>query len=382
MAHKNLENIPADAEDFDPWEQMPHTGHGQTRPGVPGPAEAVGRSSPELIPRQEPGQHRQGQEKRIARRPEGPAHERDPSLKATLKRTATEFREDNGPDTAAALTYYGVLALFPALIALISVVGLVADPRTVTENLTSMVRTLGPTTAVDTLRGPIQSVTAGRGEAGLLLLAGIAAALWSASGYIGAFMRASNVIYEVEEGRPFLKLRPLQLLVTLIQVLLLALVAVCLVVSGPLAHAVGHALGMDSAAVLAWQIAKWPVMAGVVLLTVGLLYYAAPNAKLRGFGSVLPGALVALVVWALASGLFGAYAANFGSYNKTYGTLGGVIGFLVWMWLTNLAVLIGAQFNAERERSREIAEGRPGAERELQIPMREEPKPDRRSRTG
>jgi membrane protein len=384
------------ADEIDPWETMNlgdvvhHQGRSpdaaRFRPeptgGAAPPGDTDGPPSQEMIPRQERGDVGEDHEKRIARRPEGPAHERDPGLKATLKRTATEFREDNGTDTAAALTYYGVLSLFPGVIALVSIVGLFADPRTITDDLTSMVRTLGPPSAVDALRGPIQSVAAGRGRAGVLLAVGIVSALWSASGYIGAFSRASNVIYEVEEGRSFRKLRPMQLLVSLIQVLLLAVVAVSLMISGPLARAAGSALGMGSTAVLAWQVAKWPVMAAVVLLLLALLYYAAPNAKLRGWRSVLPGALLALVVWVLASAIFAGYVTNFGSYNKTYGALGGVIMFLVWIWLSNLAVLFGAQFNAERERSREIAEGTPGAERELQIPMREEPEPDKRSRTA
>ena len=215
-----------------------------------------------------------------------------------------------------------------------------------------------------------------------MLIVGIAAALWTASGYVGAFMRASNVIYEVEEGRSIVKLRPLQMLVTLVLVLLLALVLVALVLTGPLAEAVGSAVGLGSAAVTAWDIAKWPVLLAVVVVMIALLYYASPNAKLRGVKSILPGAALAVVVWLVASAGFAFYVANFGSYDKTYGTLGGVVVFLVWVWLTNVAILLGAELNAERERSRQLEDGTPGAERELQLDERSEPKAKRRTRTA
>jgi len=197
--------------------------------------------------------------------------------------------------------------------------------------------------------------------------------VWSASGYIGAFMRASNAIYEVGEGRPFWKLRPLQIVVTLIMVLLVALVLVALVVSGPLAEAVGSKLGLGSAGVTAYQIAKWPLMAAVVLVMLALLYYVAPNARLPRIQWLSPGAIVALVIWVVASALFGLYVANFGSYNKTYGTLGGAISLLVWMWISNLAVLFGQELNAEIERGRELTAGLP-AERDLQLEPRDAPK--------
>ena len=323
-----------------------------------------------------------GSEKRIARDTEGPAHQATGGMVQTLKRSATEFKEDNGTDWAAALTYYSVLSIFPALIAMISIVGLVGDPQKVTRNLTDIVNKFGPSTTSDTFRGPIESLTANRSTAGVLLIVGIVGALWTASGYVGGFFRASNVIYEVEEGRSFFKLRPLQILVTLVQVLLLASVALALVVTGPVADKVGSGLGIGSAAVTAWDIAKWPVMAGFVLMAIAVLYYASPNAKLRGFRSVFPGAILAMVIWLVASAAFALYVASFGSYNKTYGALGGVITFLIWVWLTNVAIVLGAEFNAERERSKELDEGRVGAERELQIDLRSEPKAKQRSRTA
>ena len=322
------------------------------------------------------------EQKRSGRRPEGPAHPRKGTAVQTIKRTLTEFSEDNLTDSAAALTYYTVLSIFPALLALVSIVGLVGDPHTVTKEMTTLVSSIGPASAVQTFKGPIDGLTKSSGTAGILLIAGIVAALWSASAYVGAFMRASNVIYEVEEGRSFIKLRPLQMLVTLVLVLLLALVLVALVLTGPLASKVGSAVGIGSSVVTVWNLAKWPVLLIVVMSMIALLYYASPNAKLRGLKSIFPGAVLAVVIWLLASAGFAFYVANFGSYNKTYGTLGGVICFLVWMWLTNVAILLGAEINAERERSRQLRDGTPGAEREIQLEERSEPKTKKRSRTA
>jgi membrane protein len=292
----------------------------------------------------------------------------------TIKRTATEFQEDNMTDWAAALTYYGLLSLFPALIAMVSLIGIFGDPKSTTESLTEIITEIGPESAAETFEGPIKSITESSRTAGFALILGLAASLWSASGYTGAFMRASNVIYETPEGRPFWKLRPLQILVTLVMIILLALLAVSLVLTGPVVEAVADPLGIGSTAVDIWNIAKWPVMALVFLLMLAVLYYASPNVKLRGFKMVTPGSLVAIVVWIIASALFAFYVANFGSYNKTYGTLGGLIALLVWFWISNLAILFGHELNAEHERSLELAEGRPRADEEIQLEPRDEPK--------
>ena len=300
---------------------------------------------------------------------------RDQGYLATLKRTVSEFSEDNMTDWAAALTYYGLLSLFPALIALVSIIGLVADPQTTTEKLTEIVTNLGPSSAAETFEGPIDSITSSKGSSGLALVVGLGLALWSASGYIGAFGRASNVIYETQEGRPFWKLRPLQLLVTLIMILLLAVLALGLVLTGPVVSAVADPLGIGSGAQTAWNIAKWPVMLAVVILLFAVLYHSSPNVKLPGFKWITPGAVIALAIWILASAAFAFYVANFGSYNKTYGTLGGFVALLVWFWISNLAILFGLELNSEIERNREFEEGVARAEREIQLEPRDEPKP-------
>jgi membrane protein len=293
---------------------------------------------------------------------------------AALRRTLAEFRDDNLTDWAAALTYYGLLSLFPALIALVSILGLVGDPKATTSTITEVITAIGPDSAAQTFAGPIESIASDRGTAGFAFVLGLALALWSASGYVGAFIRASNLIYETREGRPFWKLRPLQIAVTLVMVVLMALLALGLVLTGPLVDAVASPLGVGSTAVTLWNVAKWPVIAAAFAVMVGVLYYASPNAKIRGFRWVTPGSLVAIVVWTIASAAFAVYVANFGSYDKTYGTLGGLVVLLLWLWISNLAILFGHELNAELERGAEIEEGRPEAEQEIQLEPRAEPR--------
>jgi membrane protein len=306
--------------------------------------------------------------------PHGPSHLSRHEWLAVLRRTVREFRDDNLTDWAAALTYYAVLALFPALLVFVALIGLFGQYPKTTDSLLEIVGKLGPQSAIDTFRGPITSVVRNKGGAGALLGVGLLGAVWSASGYVGAFMRASNAIYEVEEGRRFWKLRPIQIAVTLVMVLMAAAVAMAIVVTGPLAHAIGDVIGLGGTAVLVWDVAKWPVLLVVVLTMFAILYYVAPNVRLPGFRWLSPGAVLAIVIWLISSVAFGVYVRNFGSYNKTYGALGGVIIFLVWMWLTNLALLLGAEFNAELERGRELQAGVPRAEQEIQLPARDEPK--------
>jgi membrane protein len=313
-----------------------------------------------------------GQQRRHDYRPRGTV--KGTSLFAALRRTVTEFSEDNLSDWAAALTYYGLLAMFPALIALVALIGLVGDPTSTTNTITQIVTKIGPSSAASTFAGPIKSITSHKGAAGIVGIVGLGVALWSASSYVGAFMRASNVIYETPEGRPIWKLRPLQVLVTLVMLVLLVLVALALVLTGPIVTAVAGPLGIGSTAVKVWDIAKWPVLLLVVITMLAVLFYASPNVKLAGFRWVTPGALFAVVLWLIASAAFAFYVANFSSYDKTYGTLGGLVVFLVWMWLTNTALLLGMELNAERERSRELKAGMPGAERELQLDARSTPK--------
>lgn len=298
-------------------------------------------------------------------------------LRPTLKRTLTEFQEDNLSDWAAALTYYGLLSLFPALIAMVSLIGIFGNPQTTTAKLTEIITEIGPESGAETFRGPIKSIVENQSAAGFAFVFGLAAALWSASGYVGAFIRASNIIYETPEGRPFWKLRPLQIAVTLAMIVMMALLAVGLVLTGPVVEAIAKPIGLSSTAVDVWNVAKWPVMAAIFILMVDVLFYSSPNVKVRGFRWVTPGAIVAIVVWTITSALFALYVANFSSYDKTYGTLAGLVVLLLWFWITNLAILFGHQLNAERERSAEIGEGLPRAEKEIQLEPRTEPKDEK-----
>lgn len=303
--------------------------------------------------------------------PDSPTDLSGRSWTSVLKRTFTEFKNDNITDWAAALTYYGVLAIFPAIIALVSIIGLIGPSATqpVLDNLAAL--TPGP--ANDILSGAVKQVAGSRGGASVAFIFGIAVAIWSASGYVGAFARASNAIYEVPEGRPFWKLRPMQLVVTVIMVLLLALSALAVVVTGPVARQLGDVVGAGSTAVTVWDIVKWPVLALVVTMMFSVLYFAAPNVKQPGFRWITPGGVIALVMLLVASALFALYVANFSSYNKTYGTLGGVIAFLVWLWISNIAVLFGAEVNAEVERGRQLEAGE-DALPEMNVELRDDRK--------
>jgi membrane protein len=276
---------------------------------------------------------------------------------ATLKRTVKQFQEDNLTDWAAALTYYGIQALFPALLVLVSILGLMGSGTT--QSLIDNLGAVAPGTAKDTITAAIQNLQSSKSSAGILFVVGLVAALWSASSYIGAFTRASNSIYEVGEGRPFWKLRPQQMLITLVMVVLLAVSAFAVVITGGLAEQVGKLVGVGSTAVQVWDIAKWPVLVVLVSLMFAVLYWAAPNVKQPGFKWVTPGSLLAVIVWLIASGAFAFYVANFSNYNKTYGSLGGVIAFLVWLWISNVAVLLGAEFDAELQRGRQMQDGQP-----------------------
>jgi membrane protein len=279
-----------------------------------------------------------------------------------LKRTVREFREDNLTDRAAALTYYGVLAIFPAMIVLVSILGLIGESAT--KPLIDNLGTFAPGPAREIVESSLKNLQGSQGTAGVLFVVGLLGALWSASGYVAAFMRASNAIYDMEEGRPVWKTLPVRVSLTLVLLVLLALTTVAVVLTGGLAERVGDLVGLGSTAVTVWNIAKWPVLLLVVGFMFALLYWAAPNVKQPGFRWVSPGGILAVVGWLIASGAFAFYVANFGSYNKTYGTLGGVVVFLVWLWISNIMILLGAEFNAELERGRAIEGGMRPEDRE------------------
>lgn len=290
------------------------------------------------------------------------------------RRALKEFSADGCTDLAAALTYFSVLSIFPALLALVSILGLVGEPEQTKTTILDVLDQLGTGSVSDTLEAPLEQMVTSS-AAGLGLVVGLAGALWSASGYVGAFGRALNKIYEVPEGRGFVKLRPMQLLVTAVLLVLAAAIILSAAVSGELARVIGDTIGLGDAAVMAWNIAKWPVILLVVIFMVGLLYWATPNVSQPKFRWLSPGAAVAILVAILASLVFGFYVSNFGSYNKTYGSLAGVIVTLLWLWIINNVLLLGAELDSEIERSRQLQAGM-AAEDEMRLPLRDSTKSD------
>lgn len=311
-------------------------------------------------------------------KPESPTDLTSRSCHYVARKTVREFLDDQCVDVAAALTYYAVLALFPALVAVLSLVSLVGKTQATVDQLWEILADIGASSAADTLRPTLTELAAS--DAGnIALIAGLVVALWSASAYVRAFGRGMNRIYEVAEGRPIWKLRPIMLALTFVLVVLVALVGVALVLTGSAAEAVGHAIGIGRTAVVVWDIAKWPVMLAVVILIVALLYYVTPNVMQPRFRWISVGAVVAILTWAVASVGFGIYVANFSNYDRTYGSLAGVIVFLLWLWITNLALLFGAELDAELERGRQLQAGI-AAEEQIQLPPRDTRRTDRAAR--
>lgn len=303
------------------------------------------------------------------RKPSSPPDLTRRSWGYALRTTLREFRADNVPDLAAALTYWAVLALFPAILALVSVLGLFSDARAVVDRVMELVREIAPGTNLDAVR-PVVENLAGQERAGLALVSGLLLALWSASGYVAAFSRAMNRIYEIDEGRPFWKLRPILLVVTLATVLIVAVTLAALVLSGPVAEAIGGVVGFSDVALGVWNVAKWPVVVLLVTSVIAVLYYWTPNVRQPRFRWVSVGAFVAIVVWAAATAAFGLYVTYVASYGNTYGSLAGVVVFLLWVWITNNALLFGAELDAELERARQL-QGGFAAEEALQLPPRD-----------
>jgi membrane protein len=311
------------------------------------------------------------------RKPDSPTELTKPSWTYVLRKVVREYGTDQCTDLAATLTYYGTLAVFPALLAFVSILGLVANPRTVSSTLLKLLQGVLPASTLDAVRGAIENLVH-TPAAGLGLVVGILGALWSASGYVGAFARAMNRIYGVQEGRPVWKLRPVTLLVTTIGIVAAVIAAVLVAVSGSVARQLGDLVGLGPGAVLVWSIVKWPILVALAVLVLAVLYYATPNVKQPKFRWMSMGSFVALLVLAIASTAFAFYAANFTHYNATYGSIGGVIVFLLWFWIANNALLFGAELDAELERGRELQAGM-AAEEDIQLPPRDTRQSDKKA---
>ncbi|MET9614887.1 YihY/virulence factor BrkB family protein [Kitasatospora indigofera] len=313
----------------------PHPGEGQAE--SPGPSRRVERAAPD----------------ELSDLPRG-------AWWAVLRRTGKEFLVDELPDRAAALTYYGVLAIFPSLLVLVSTLGVIG--RTATQGILDNLQDLAPGPATDLLRDAVGQLQNSSGPSSVLGVVSLLAAVWAASGYVGAFIRAANAVYDIAEGRPIWKVTPLRLGLTVLLMVMLAASAVIVVFTGPLADRAGQALGLGGTALTLWAFAKWPVLLLLVVCMIAVLYWAAPNVRGRGLRWITPGSALSVLIWLAASAGFAFYVANFASYNKIYGTLGGVIVFLVWLWLANLAILLGLEFDAELSRARAIEGGHPADE--------------------
>jgi YihY family inner membrane protein len=300
--------------------------------------------------------------------PHGPTDLPGTSWWAAVRRSVREFQRDNVTDWAAALTYYSVLSIFPAMLVIVSLVGLAG--KSVSRSLVTNVGELAPGQVKQILMSAIEELQRSHGGAGVVAIIGLGAAIWSSSGYVGAFMRASNAIYDIGEGRPIYKTLPIRIAITLTTLILLSVCATAVVISGPIARHAGEMVGAGSAAITIFGIVKWPILLFIAGFLFSMLYWAAPNAKQK-FRWVTPGGVLAIVIWLIASAGFAFYVANFGSYNKTYGSLAGLIIFLVWAWITNIAILLGAELNAELERGRAIAAGHPKTE-EPYVELRDE----------
>ncbi|MEV0738530.1 YihY/virulence factor BrkB family protein [Streptomyces sp. NPDC050549] len=287
---------------------------------------------------------------------------------AVLKGTVREFQADELADRAAALTYYGVLSLFPALLVLVSLLGIAGTSAT--QQVLDNIEKLAPSSARNIIGDAVRQLHATGGLGSIVAVVGVVVAVWSASGYIAAFIRSANVVYDMPEGRPVWKVLPIRVGVTVVLLVLTVISALTVVFTGGLARAAGSALGIGHATLMVWSIAKWPGLIILVMAMIAILYWAAPNVKGRGFRWVTPGSVLALLVWMIASAGFAFYVAHFASYNKTYGTLAGVVVFLIWLWISNIAVLLGLEFDAELARQRAIAGGLPKGE-EPYLPPRD-----------
>ncbi|SEE25886.1 membrane protein [Streptomyces sp. 2231.1] len=276
---------------------------------------------------------------------------------AVLKGSLREFKDDELTDRAAALTYYSVLSLFPALLVLVSLLAVAG--KSATDKVLVNLKHLAPGSARDIITRAVEQLQNGSGTGSVVAVIGILLAVWSASGYVAAFIRAANAVYDMPEGRPVWKILPVRVGVTVVLMVLAVASALIVVFTGGLARRAGGALGMGDTALTVWAIAKWPVLVLLVTVMIAILYWATPNAKVRGLRWVTPGSFLALLIWLIASAGFAFYVANFSSYNKTYGTMAGVIVFLVWLWISNLAILLGLEFDAETVRQRAIAGGHP-----------------------
>ena len=296
----------------------------------------------------------------------------DGAWRRIARRTFDQYQADGITNLAAALTYRSILSLFPGLIALVALLGVLGQYPQTFDAVLKIVASFAPPSTVQTVSVPVRQIILHKGGAGALLGAGLAGVIWAASGYVGTFSWAANVLWEAKRGRSWYRQWPFNVAVTLVALVLITAVLLALVLSGPIANSVGRQLGVGSTGLTIWSIARWPAIVAVVTFMISGLYYVAPNVRPPSWRWLTPGAILAVVAWAVASLGFAVFLANFGSYNKVYGTLGAIVTFLIWVWLANVAALLGIELDAEVERERELAVHEPGAAERIQLPLRQE----------
>lgn len=294
-----------------------------------------------------------------------------------LTRTWHEFRINQVYDIAAALTYYAVLATFPAILATLALLGIFGSAEAVTNDVLRVIEELGGSSVIDPLREAIEQLL-NASHAASAFIVGLVGALWATSGFVGAFGRGLNRIYGVEEGRPFWRKRPVMIGISAILLVLATISGFAIVLTGPIAESAARVLGLDEGVVFWWDLGKLPVLAAIAIFVIALLYWAAPNVKRRNLRWFSVGAVAALLSWMIATVVFGSYALGFGSYERTYGVLGGAVAFLLWLWLSNLAMVFGAVLDTEVERARQLRAGI-AAEDQVQLPLRDDRMIDKNS---
>ncbi|WP_431797300.1 YihY/virulence factor BrkB family protein [Microbacterium kunmingense] len=314
-----------------------------------------------------------------AAKPSWPTDLRPETWRYLLRRTFVEFIRDDGVDAAGSLTFFGVLAIFPAGLAIMAVIGIVGDSDDVRERLLSLLGQVAPGPVIDTADAVLANVTGSSG-ADVTLILSVAVALWSSSIYVTAFGRCVNRIYGVAEGRPYWKRKLLQLGLTVVLLTAVIVMIAIVMLSGPTLRFIGDLLGIREAALDVWDIVRWPVFAVALVAVIVILFRGTGNVRPPRFRWLALGALFAMLLMGAASIGFGFYAANFARYNETFGTFAGVTVFLIWLFLVNAALLLGVELNAEVERGRELQAGIP-AEGGIQVPVRDTTAIERRQRS-
>lgn len=279
-----------------------------------------------------------------------------------LKRTLVAFYDDQMTHHAAALTYYALMSLLPTMLLCVSLLGLLGQYPATYDAILDYLRDLVPQSTLGAVDAALRGALRSEGTAAGALAVSVLVALYGTTGLLEAARRALNVVFDARQGRSFLRRKATDVASTVVLVGLILVTLVFVFVGGGLARDIFDALGLGSTAVSAWRAARWPAAYLVATLVFAFLYYVTPDVKQRAFHWITPGAVVGVALWLLASIGFSLYLSHFTSFNATYGSLGAALVLVVWLWLTNVALLFGAELNAEIEREKELSEGVPASE--------------------